>query len=121
MKKEKYIRRFTIYQVVYTCKFTIYQVAYIRRFAIYQVVYTRRFTIYKGVYTRRIADQKSRMHMHTLSCTEKRVHVGKLIFGSVVFRPMVFGPWYYVQSVEPRYWVPSIGSKWFWTMVLSKA
>ena len=57
------------------------------------------------------------MRMHALSCTEKRVHVGKLIFGSVVFRAMVlvlgitsevlnlgigslvlvlnsFGPWY---------------------------
>ena len=117
MKKQKYICRFTIYQVVYTRRFTIYQVAYIRRFAIYQVVYTRRFTIYKGAYTREISDQKSRMCMHALSCTEKRIHVGKLIFGSVVFRPMVldlgipsevlnpgigslvlilngFGPWY---------------------------
>ena len=68
-------------------------------------------------YTRGIADQKVRMRMHALSCTKKRVHVGKLIFGSVVFRPMVlvlgivfevfnpgieslvlvlngFGPWY---------------------------
>jgi len=51
--------------------------------------YTRRFTIYKGVYTHGIADKKSRMHMHSLSCTEKCVHVGKLIFGSMVFRPMV--------------------------------
>ena len=55
--------------------------------------------------------------MDTLSCTKKHIHVGKLIFGSVVFRPMVlnlgiasevlnlgigslvlvlngFGPWY---------------------------
>jgi len=31
------------------------------------------------------------------------------------------GPWYCVWSVEPRYWVLSIGSKWFWIMVLSKA
>ena len=60
----------------------MYQVAYIRRFAIYQVGYTRRLTIYKDVYTRGIADQKSRMRMHAHSCTEKRVHVGKLIFGS---------------------------------------
>ena len=61
-------------------------------------------------YTRGIADQKSRMH--ALSWTEKRVHVGKLIF-----RSMVFGPWYCVRSIKPRYWVPSIGSLWFWTMV----
>jgi len=117
MKNEKYIRRLTIYQVVYTRRFTTYQVAYIRIFAIYQVVYTRRFTIYRGAYTCGIADQKSCMRMHTLSCIEKRIHVGKLIFGSVVFRPMVldlgiasevmnlgigslvlvlngFGPWY---------------------------
>jgi len=31
------------------------------------------------------------------------------------------GPWYLIQSVEPRYLVQGIGSKWFWTMVLSKA
>ena len=61
----------------------MYQVMYIRRFAIYQVGYTRRFSIYKDTYSRGIADQKSRMRMHELSCTEKRVHVGKLIFGSV--------------------------------------
>ena len=106
MKKEEYIRRFTMYQVVY-----------IRGFTIYQVGYTHRFTIYKDVYTRGIADQKSRMCMHALSCMEKHVHVGRLIFGFVVFRPMVlvlgilfevlnpgigslvlvlngFGPWY---------------------------
>jgi len=57
------------------------------------------------------------MRMHTISCTEKHIHLGKLIFGSVVFRPMIlvlgiasevlnpgirslvlvlngFGPWY---------------------------
>ena len=28
-----------------------------------------------------------------------------------------FGPWYCIQRIEPRYWVPSIGSQWFWTMV----
>ena len=32
-----------------------------------------------------------------------------------------FGPWYLVQSVEPRYWVHGIDSLWFWIMVLSKA
>ena len=105
MKKEKYI-----------CRFTIYQVVYIRKFSIYQVGYTGRFTICKGVYTCRIADQKSRMCMHTLSCKEKRVHVGKLIFGSVVFRPMVL-----VLGIASEVLNPSIGSQWFWTMVLSKA
>ena len=94
MKKEKYICRFTIYQVVYTRRFTIYQVSYIRRFAIYEVAYTRMFTIYKGTYTHGIADQKSCMCMHALSYMEKRAHVGKLIFG----------PWYL--------------DLWFWTLVL---
>ena len=55
--------------------------------------------------------------MHAISCTKKHVHVGKLMLGSMVFRPMVlvlgivsevlnlgigslvlvlngFGPWY---------------------------
>jgi len=66
----------------------------------------------KVAYTRRITEQKSRMRMHALSCRGKHVHVGKLIFTT-----MVFGPWYCIQSIEPRFWVPSIGSLWFWTMV----
>lgn len=52
-----------------------------------------------------IDDKKLRMRIHTLSCTEKRVHMGNIIFGS-----MVIGPWYCVRNIEPRYWVPSIGS-----------
>ena len=83
----------------------MYQVTYIRRFAIYQVGYTRRFTIYKDAYTRGIANQESRMRMHVLSCTEKLVHVGKLIFGSVVFRPMVL-----VLSIASEVLNPGIGS-----------
>ena len=90
-------------------RFTMYQVAYIRRFAIYQVGYThrlyRRFTIYKGTYTRGIVDQKSCIRMHALSCTEKRVHVGKIIFGSMVFRPMVL-----VLGILSEVLNPSIGS-----------
>ena len=86
-------------------RFTMYQVAYICRFAIYQVGYTRRFTIYKDTYTRGIDDQKSRMSMHALSCMEKCVHVGKLIFGSVVFRPMVL-----VLGIVSEVLNPGIGS-----------
>ena len=41
------------------------------------------------VYTQRIDDQKSCVRMHALSCTKKHVQVGKLIFGSMVFGPMV--------------------------------
>ena len=51
--------------------------------------YIHMFTIYKGAYTRKIVDQKSHMHMHALSCMETRVHVGKIIFGCMVFKPMV--------------------------------
>jgi len=42
---------------------------------------------------------------------------------SMVFDPWYFGidPWYLVRSVDPRYSVQGIGSKWFWSMVLSKA
>ena len=88
----------------------MYQVAYIRRFAIYQVAYTRRlysqvFWVYKNAYTRGIVDQKSRMRMHALPCTEKRVHVGKLIFGSVVFRPM-----FLVRGIASKVLNPGIGS-----------
>ena len=83
----------------------MYQVAYIRRFAIYQVGYTRRFSIYKDVYTCGISDQKSRTHMHTLSCTEKHIHMGKLIFGSMVFRPMVL-----VLGIASEVSNPGIGS-----------
>jgi len=54
-----------------------------------QVGYTRKFTVYNGAYTHGIADQKLHMGMHALSCTEKCVHVEKIIFGSMVFRPMV--------------------------------
>jgi len=40
-------------------------------------------------YTHGIAVQKLHMRMHALSCTEKRLHVGKLIFRCMVFGPMV--------------------------------
>jgi len=77
------------------------------------------------VYTHGITDQKVRIHMHALSCKEKRVRVGKLIFGSWYLILGIwtygFGPWYLVRSVEPRYWVHGIDYLWFWTMVLSKA
>ena len=43
----------------------------------------------KVAYTRGIADQKSRIRMHALSCTKNHVHVGKLIFRSMVFETMV--------------------------------
>ena len=63
--------------------------------------------------------------MHALSCKEKHVHEGKLVFSPwylvLGIRTYGFGPWYLVLCVEPRYWVLSFGYKWFWTMVLSKA
>ena len=59
--------------------------------------------------------------MHALSCKEKRVHVGKLIFGPWYLVLGIwthgFGPWYLIQCVEPKYWVHGIDSLWFWTMV----
>ena len=77
------------------------------------------------MYTCGFDDKKARIRIHELSCKEKHVHVGKLIFGPWYLVLGIwtygFGPWYLVRSVEPRYWDPSIGSKWFWTMVLSKA
>ena len=45
------------------------------------------------------------MRMHALSCTDKRIHVGKLIFGSVVFRPMVL-----VLGIASEVLNPGIGS-----------
>ena len=45
------------------------------------------------------------MCMHALSCTEKHVHVGNLIFGSVVFRPMVL-----VLGIASEVLNPGIGS-----------
>ena len=45
------------------------------------------------------------MRMHALSCTEKHVHVGKVIFGYVVFRPMVL-----VLSIVSEVLNPGIGS-----------
>ena len=76
-------------------------------------------------YTCKITDQKACIRMHTLSCKEKRVHVGKIIFGPWYLVLGIwtygFGPWYLIRSVEPRYWVHRIDSLWFWTLVLSKA
>lgn len=43
----------------------------------------------KVMYTNQIANPKSRMRIRTLSCTEKNVHVGNLIFRTMVFGPMV--------------------------------
>ena len=57
------------------------------------------------MYTRGIADQKSRMRIHALSCMEKHVHVGKLIFWSMVFRPMVL-----VLGIASEVLNPGIGS-----------
>jgi len=79
----------------------------------------------EAAYTRRLDVWKMRMCIHALSCKEKHVHVGELIFGPwyLVFGIWTygFGPWYLVGCVDPKYWVHGIGSKWFWTMVLSKA
>ena len=40
----------------------------------------------------------------------------------MVFGPWYFGigPWYLVRSVDPKYCVQGIGSKWFWTMILKE-
>ena len=80
----------------------------------------RRYTqvpVDQTVYTREFSDQKARMRIHSLSCTEKRVQFGNLGFWSLVFGLMVldhgisfevlnlsigsqvlvlsgFGPWY---------------------------
>jgi len=43
----------------------------------------------KIVYTCGITDQKDRIRMHALSCKEKHVHVGNLMFG----------PWYLVRHI----------------------
>ena len=61
---------------------------------------------------------KSRIRTHALSKKERRIRVGNLSFGPWYFG---IGPWYLVQSVDPRYWVQGIGSTWFWTMVLREA
>ena len=45
------------------------------------------------------------MRIHAFSCTEKRVHVGKLIFGFEVFRPMVL-----VLGIAFEVLNPGIGS-----------
>ena len=76
-------------------------------------------------YTCRFADQKVCVRIHTLTRKEKRVHIGKLGFGLwylvLGILPHGIGPTYLFQSVDPRYLVQGIGSKWFWFMVLSKA
>ena len=76
-------------------------------------------------YTRGLDVSNARVRIHALSCKEKHVHVEKLGFGP---RYLVLGilshgigPRYLVRSVDPRYLVQGIDSKWFWTMVLSKA
>jgi len=50
------------------------------------------------------------MHKITHSC-------GKAYFQDHGIWTYGFGPWYCIWSIEPRFWVPSIGSLWFWTMV----
>ena len=54
--------------------------------------------------------------MHRKACT-----VWKTWFWVLGIWTYGFGPWYLIRSVEPRYLDPGIGSKWFWTMVLSKS
>ena len=66
----------------------------------------------QGVYTRMLNDQKAHIHLHALSCKEKHVRVGKLIFGPWYLVLGIwtygFGPWYLVKSVDPRYWALGI-------------
>ena len=92
----------------------MYQVAYIRRFAIYQVAYTCRlysqvFWVYKNAYTRGFVDQKSRMRMHALPCTEKRIHVGKI----------TFGPWRLVLGIWTYGFWTMASRQTCWSLVLS--
>ena len=65
------------------------------------------------------------MRIHALSRKEKHVHVGKLGFGPCYLVPGILtrgiDPRYLDRSIDPRYLVQIIASKWFWTMVLSKA
>ena len=62
----------------------------------------------KDAYTRELDVPKARMRIHALSRKEKRIHVGELMFG----------PWYLVRSVDPKYWVHGIDLLWFWIVVL---
>ena len=77
-------------------------------------MYTRGFNVYKSC-----------ICTHTLSQNERRVHVGKIGFGSWYLDHGIvihnISPRYLVRNVDPRYLVQGIDSKWFWTMVLSKA
>ena len=65
------------------------------------------------------------MPIHALSRKEKRVHVGKLGFGLWYLVPSILthgiDPSYLHRSIDREYLVLGIASKWFWTMVLSKA
>ena len=59
----------------------------------------------QATYTRGLDVPKTCMHIHALSRKEKRVHVGKLIFGPAVFRPMVL-----VLGIASEVLNPGIGS-----------
>jgi len=65
------------------------------------------------------------MRIHALSRKERHVHVGE--FGSSPWYldhgilNHGIGPRYLVQSVDPGYLFQGIDSKWFGTIVLSKA
>ena len=71
----------------------------------------------EDAYTHGLYISKARMRIHTLSCKEKHVHVGKLSFGPLYLVPCILihgiGPRYLVRSVDARYLVQSIVSKWF--------
>ena len=47
----------------------------------------------QNVYTRGLDVPKARMRIHALSHKEKRVHVGELMFWSVVFSPRYLNLW----------------------------
>ena len=65
------------------------------------------------------------MHIHALSWKERHVHVGEFGFDlwyldhGILTHGIALR--YLVRSVDPKYLVQGIESKWFWTMVLSKA
>ena len=60
----------------------------------------------QAAYACGFADQKARMHIHTLSRKERHVHVGEFGFGLWYLDHGILthgiGPRYLVQSVDPR-------------------
>ena len=56
------------------------------------------------MYTRGFIDQKARICIHALSCSEKCVQYGKLGFCSLVFGPMVLDHGISSEVLNPGIW-----------------